>query len=345
MIRPFVPLFFSLVGMFILASALDYRQLEPPAARAELNKLVASISEQRKDYILTFGSSVHDTGNVIPFPVLLEEALRKKKVNIPVRGIIIHGGESQSYYKSLDGLLQAVKKHSMPLPKLIIMEVNPRSFSTQYASGYKDPVYWSSRSGWYSGPPLLSVMKFGWEKWIPPFFLKEELLTFSNKTKRAIFDYYHLQYSDYYKAASIIDLINFTPVVHSIGYKLPLLGSFYGGTISKFLLEDWRELALLAEKNNIPLLFYITPINSNLNSPDATPFYRFSLNRNRQILISSFSTMGAIKAIDLGDLIDTQYFLDCEHLKPAGLQKLAGRVADEVMELSLDKQASTKFTF
>lgn len=339
MIRPFIPLFFALIGMLFMANVLDYRKLESPTARAKLNKLIAEIKEEKRNYILTIGSSTHDVGNPKPFPTLLQEALSKKSTNIPVHGVIIHGGLSRLYYRTLETIFQAAKQHPMQLPKLIIVEVNPRGFSAYYTHGYyDDPAGWSSTQGYYTGPPLVSIMKLGWEQWISPLIPRENLLNLSVKIKNDIFNYYHLQYSDYYKADSIIDLLNLTPVTHPIGYNLPLMGSYYGGPISKFLLEDWKKLALLAEKNNVPILFYITSINSNFNSPDATSFYRLALTKNRQILISAFSTMGAIQSVDLSDLIDTKYFLDCEHLKPLALQKLASRIADEAMKLRLDTQ-------
>ncbi|MDR3491465.1 MAG: hypothetical protein P4M12_05385 [Gammaproteobacteria bacterium] len=343
MIRPFIPLISALAVMIFMLMAIDYHKLESSKDREKVNKLVAEIQDEKKDYILTIGSSTHDVGNQDkPFPMLLQSALDKQGVSLSVHGAIIHGGLSRLYYKCLEKLFQVAKQKSIRLPKLIIVEVNPRGFSAYYTHGYyNDPAGWSRTQGFYTAPPLLSIMELGWGRWITTPLPRERFLDLSRKMRDDIFNYYHLKYSDYYKADSIIDLINLTPVIHPIGYKLPLIGSYYGGPISKFLLDDWKKLALLAEKNNVPILFYITPINTNFKSPDATSFYRFTLNKNRQVLISALSNMGAINSVDLSGLIDTEYFLDCEHLKPPALQQVANRIANEVIALQLDKRVLT----
>lgn len=339
MIRPFIPLLLAFIGMIFIVTTINYHKIESPLDRVKLNQVISEISDDKNDYILTIGSSTHDVGNPKPFPVLLQEALDKQNTWISVHGIIIHGGVSRQYYKCLELLFLKAKEHSLKLPKLIIIEVNPRSFSTYYTYGYyTNPVSWSRSAGYYSDPPLLSILELGWERWIVGYFPTKKLCDFSDRMRADIFNYFHLKYPNYFEADNIIDLINLKPVIHPIGYKLPLLGSFYGEPISKFLLEDWRKLASLAKENHTQILFYITPINSHFNSPEATLFYRLTLSKNRQILDSAFSNMGAIKLVDLSDLIDSNYFLDCEHLKPPALQKLANRIADEIMELPLYKQ-------
>src|SRR3569833_1058556 len=123
-----------------------------------------------------------------------------------------------------------------------------------------------------------------------------------------------------------------TPRFQPRGYSGPLKSNFYAGEFSPAWLGDWRRLVQDAHRAHVPILLYVTPIDAQLDSPDATPEYRRQVQGNLAWLDDSIEAMHPDVFIDLSGALGRSEFLagdPAEHLNPMGMAHLTRLIAAE----------------
>lgn len=352
----FLPLIIALTVQAVMLLRIDPAMIEKPYLRAKAAGLVDRVRQEHGPYVLTFGSSVQDVGNLdAPFPVRLEEALARRGEHHEVLGTILHGASSWLYYEYLRAVVEpAVDPLSGPsrqtvaeLPAWVVLEINPRSFSNFYARGlWLDIEGWKKRFGVYSGAPIGSVIELGVaDSWVGPLLRPGPLhstLSVLSVTISAEFDRLLAErWPSPYDQEPWRALVNRSPMVNTIGTAGPVMSPSYAGNFSKAWIADWRKTVDLLKSHQTRVLLYVTPINPQFDNPEATPEYRSRVLRNLNWLSAEMTELRPNVFLDLSLFLDRDDFMALdpqnpmardpfEHLDPRGMRKVTERIAEEM---------------
>lgn len=304
-----------------------------PRPFADLSKLVESYDSlsDRAPEILYFGDSVleriswDDTDKRTVDQMLAEYFVDEKRVICIAR---------PAYHLEIYYHLLKIFEVMHYKPELVILPVNMRSFSPQ----------WAANPAWKFDEEIESLQKYMRTGKIPPLRNKAQISTLSDEERLTLIN---LPFTDFTYIGQFIDIINSKPVTaEQAAYRKKQIFVFHYLNLlqenNPRLLYLGKALDLLSAIK-IKVLVYITPINYQGGIKYVGDGFIDVIRTNTSVVQNFLSPYldysEVVRFLDLQEYFESDCFFNAdeasEHLNQTGRAKLAQTIAGEIRNRKL----------